>query len=219
MKLFLASYWAGNRLDRLLAMSGGPGARMAIIANAVDAIPDADRWAYYRTVMDPIEHFGAAGFDPAVVDLRMYFGRPEPLRDVLRRHRVILVSGGNCFVLRRAMRLSGLDAMLPELLAEGLVYAGWSAGACVAGSDLRVIEPMDDPQTRGIGHPPGDPIFEGLGLVPYGIVPHYRSDHAEAEKAEESVALAERAGLPYRALRDGETIVVEAGREELLGGQ
>ena len=78
---------------------------------------------------------------------------------------------------------------------------------------------MDEPSARGIGHPPGEPLYEGLGLVPYEIVPHYRSDHAETAMAEDCVAMAEREGLPYRTLRDGEVIVIENGREELLVGE
>jgi hypothetical protein len=37
--------------------------------------------------------------------------------------------------------------------------------------------------------------------------------------AEDCVALAEREGLPYRTLRDGEVVVIENEREELLVGQ
>lgn len=216
MKLFLASDRTENNMDRLLEMAGGPGARMALIPNAVDAITDASRWEYYRTVVDPVEYFAGFGFDPTLVDLRMYFGRPDPLRDVLQRQGVIYVLGGNCFVLRRAMRLSGFDSILPGLLEDGIVYAGWSAGSCVAGDNLTVVAPMDEPLAQGIGHPPGDPIYEGLGLVPYGIIPHYRSDHPESPMAEDCVKRADEAGLPYRTLRDGEAIVIENGHEELV---
>ncbi len=218
MKLFLSSYRTDDHLDRLLAMAGGNGSRMAIIANAVDDRPEASRWDYYRNVMDPVAYFSDYGFDPAMVDLRMYFGRSDALADVLGRQGVIYVTGGNCFVLRRAMQLSGFDTILPGLLAAEIVYAGWSAGSCVIGTTLRVVEPMDEPNALGIGHPPGEPIYEGLGLVPYGIIPHYRSDHAESAMAEDCVALAEREGLSYRTLRDGEVIVIENGREELLVG-
>jgi dipeptidase E len=216
VKLFLQSYRNDAHLDRLLTMAGGPGAGMAIIPNAVDDLSEESRLAYQRNVFDPVRHFSILGFDPLVLDLRVYFGCPEALARILARQRVIYVPGGNCFVLRRAMHLSGLDAILPELLAEGIVYAGWSAGSCVAGNSLRVIEPMDDPAIRGIGHPATDAIFEGLNLIPYGIIPHYQSDHPESAKAEDCVMLADREGLAYRTLRDDEVIVVEDGREELL---
>ncbi len=35
MNLYLSSFWLGDHADLLLDMAGGPGARMAIITNAI----------------------------------------------------------------------------------------------------------------------------------------------------------------------------------------
>ena len=40
MRLFLASFRTSDTFDRLVAMAG-PGARVAVISNAVDFIPDS----------------------------------------------------------------------------------------------------------------------------------------------------------------------------------
>ena len=48
-----------------------------------------------------------------------------------------------------------------------------------------------------------------LGLVPWRIVPHWRSDHPEAANAEKAVRYLEAAGLPHRALSDGEAMVID----------
>lgn len=216
MKLYLSSYMIGHHADRLIAMAGGRDARMAIIANALDFIPLEDRLAYTRTQFDPIAHFAKHGFDPSLLDLRFYFGRPQALRDVLRRQRVVWALGGNAFLLRRAMRESGFDTIVGELLSGGMVYSGWSAGTCVAGSSLRAIGLMDDPGQTAPGYPDAEPIWEGLGLVPFTIVPHHRSEHPEADAAERAVEWAQAQGLQHRALRDGEVVVKDGAEVHVL---
>jgi len=48
----------------------------------------------------------------------------------------------------------------------------------------------------------------GLGLVDFTVVPHFQSDHAEAEPAGGMAAWLADNGLPFRTLRDGEVIVI-----------
>jgi dipeptidase E len=219
VKLFLQSFRTTGELGRLLAMAGGAGARMAMIENALDNIPDADRLAYSRTEFDHLAHFAAAGFAPEQLDLRDYFGCGAELEQALSRYRVIYACGGNTFVLRRAMHLAGFDQVLPGLLERSMVYAGYSAGSCVAGDGLGVLDEVDDANAQGIGHLPGERIDRGLCLVPYTVIPHYRSAHPESELVERCVERAEREGLPYRCLRDGEALVVDGAHEEVIGAQ
>ena len=44
--------------------------------------------------------------------------------------------------------------------------------------------------------------------MPYAIVPHYRSQHPQTEAAERLVARYRTEGVAYRALRDGQAIVI-----------
>lgn len=207
MNLYLSSFGLGDHTDVLLDMAGGAGARMAIITNALDAIPIEAQIAYFRLRPDPLIAYAEAGFDPAPIDLRRFFGRADDLATVLRRHRVIFALGGNSFLLRRAMRDSGFDAIIGDLLDEGIVYGGYSAGACVMGNDMRAIAMMDTPKERAPGYATDDPITHGLGLVPFAIIPHVDSDHAEGELAVRSVAFARAHDIRHVALRDGEVIV------------
>jgi dipeptidase E len=52
-------------------------------------------------------------------------------------------------------------------------------------------------------------VEECLGLVDFSIAPHYRSDHAESAAIENVVAYFVENGMPYRAVRDGEAIVID----------
>jgi dipeptidase E len=216
VKLYLSSMMLGDHRDRLLAMAGGPGARMAVVTNALDSIPLEAQLEYTRSQMDVIAYFAGQGFDPSPLDLRFYFGRAPALRDVLLRHRIVWATGGNAFLLRRAMLESGFDALVRDLLGEGLIYGGWSAGACVAGTSLRPIGLMDDPDVTAVGYGAGGPVWEGLALVPFTIIPHYASDHPEAPAAARAIEFAKARGIEHIALRDGDVLVTDGGEPVLL---
>lgn len=207
MNLYLSSLGMGDRIGELIAFLS-PGARVVVVENAVDNISVGERKAYRRDVFDPVAWFRAHGLEAEALDLRAYFGAAERLAADLADVRLVWATGGNAFLLRRAMAGSGLDTILRERLARGdLTYGGWSAGAVVACPNLRGIELMDDPGVIVPGYAEA-PLWEGLGLIDYWIVPHYRSDHPEAPAAERVAVRFRKEGLPFRPLRDGDTIVV-----------
>ena len=117
--------------------------------------------------------------------------------------------------LRAALAQSGADHLLVELLhRDALVWAGYSAGRCVLASSLRGLELMVDPGAVQACYGP-EPIWEGLGLLAYAIVPHYRSQHPQSEAAERLVARYRAERVARQALRDGQAIVIDAGPSAL----
>ena len=206
MRLFLASYRFGDHADRLLALVGRPGP-VAVIANAADAWPPRARESAVVSDLVPLRRLG---FAPEEVDLRSFVGDPSGLASRLARFPLVWVRGGNTFVLRAQFARSGADTVLPEILsADALVYAGYSAGACVLTPTLRGLEYADDPAevrpTCGI-----PPIWDGLGLVDYAIVPHVGSaDLDESGSAGPTIEYYRNAGIEYRPLTDDEVIVVD----------
>ncbi len=197
----------GDRFGELLEALP-TGGKVGVISNALDFISARDRAAYAAKVFDPIDVFRSEGFDAADLDLRTFFGSPTELADALQVLDLVWAVGGNSFLLRRAMRQSGFDQLIPGEVATGeLIYGGWSAGTVAAGPSLRGIEFMDDPSVLADGYPT-EPIWEGLGLVDYAVVPHFRSDHPEAAAADKAIAAMVDSGLPFRTLRDGEAIII-----------
>jgi dipeptidase E len=100
-------------------------------------------------------------------------------------------TGGNVFVLRKALERSGLDELLLARLREdSLAYGGCSAGACVCGPTLRGIDLIDN------AHAAGEPMFDGLGLVNYSIAPHAGADGEAGEAITRLVTYFQDAKMP-----------------------
>lgn len=130
---------------------------------------------------------------------------------------MLWVNGGNAFILRKAMRQSGLDVILPTLLAQcHIVYAGFSAAAVIASSDLRGLTPSAASHEPLTGYDDGL-LWEGLQIIPTAIVVHYDSDHPGRDQAAEEARFYKRNGIPHRLLRDGEALVIDGDREFVAG--
>ena len=209
MRLYLSSFRFGDAFQQLLDMAG-QGARAGIVMNAVDFIPQEQREAYARNVYDPGAILRQHGLQASDLDLRAYFGDTEGLARALAELDLVWVAGGNSFLLRRAMRQSGFDRVGVELIKQDkLIYGGWSAGAVVACPDLRGIDLIDDPNQLAEGYDPA-PVYDGLNLIGFHLVPHYESDHPESEAAGRTAAYLLDHALPYRTLKDGDVLIRDA---------
>ncbi|MEV6771535.1 Type 1 glutamine amidotransferase-like domain-containing protein [Nocardia sp. NPDC051030] len=211
MRLFLSSYRFGAHQNRLLSLVGEPG-RVAVIANACDAWPSA----WQSAVTSDLFPLRRSGFQPEVLDLRDYIDRPADLERTLAGFPMVWVRGGNTFVLRAQFARSGADLALTRLLAEdAIVYAGYSAGACVMTPDLHGLESMDDPaEVRtacGI-----DPIWEGLALVDRHIVPHLDSPTDPEGLSRKLVRDYTSQNIPHWALTDDHVVVVDGDETTVL---
>ncbi|EST26304.1 hypothetical protein N566_24165 [Streptomycetaceae bacterium MP113-05] len=216
MKLYLSSFRLGNRPDELLRLLGDGGRRTALILNA-DDYKDAEGRA--ASLQRELDELSGIGLDPFEVDLRDYFGRPEELEKVLSSASCVYVRGGSVFVLRRAFRASGADHILNRLIEEeAVVYAGYSAGPCLLGPDLHGIRgDVDDPELVPSGYEDTTMDWECLGLLPFAIAPHYRSDHPESEEIDRLVEYYIEHHVPFVALRDGQAIVVDGNVRSVVG--
>lgn len=186
----------------------GPDASVGVSANALDAEPgsERDRW-----LLKEMRALADAGLSPAAFDLRDCYDDRQALQEMLACLDMVWATGGNVFVLRKALQRSGLDEVLPARLADdSLAYGGCSAGACVCGPSLRGIELIDD------AYAAGEPIYEGLGLIDHAIAPHVGAGGETGEAISRLVTYFEREGVPHRGLRDGQAIVVSGEDTSLI---
>lgn len=219
MRLYLSSYRLGKHAARIIELIGHGAPRVLATMNGLDNLAAPDRQALYQRM---VGDFSAIGAEVRELDLRRYFSHADALADDLAECDMVWASGGNAFTLLAAMKQSGFIGALKKLLAEDRVaYGGYSAGAVVATPTLRGIELVDsaDPvDAIPAGYAPGI-HWEGMALVNYSIAPHFRSAHPEAAAIDSVVKYFEDRGMPYKALRDGEAILIEGDRETHLGLQ
>lgn len=212
MRLYLSSHGFGDHIDTLHDMVGD-NKKVLFIDNAKDDLPAEERAQH---VAEKHAEFEKAGFDFYELDLRKYVGKPpELLATIVAAAGLIWCGGGNTFVLRRAMKYSGLDTMLQNDLKNDLfVYGGSSAGAIIATKTLRGTEMGDDPYVVPEGYDE-EIIWQGLGLLYLQLVPHFGSDWF-GEEAQAMADYFEENGMKYATLKDGEAYIVNGQFEERM---
>lgn len=216
MRLYLSSYRLGDSPDQLLALMRGQ-TRACIISNALDYIPQPARLVYEAVQYSPCRAFAEIGITAVDLDLKEYFGNPERLRERLATVDLVWVVGGNSFLLLRAMVQSGFAQVIRTMLdRDEIVYGGFSAGAVVATPTLRGIDIMDEPFRLVEGYNPAV-VWDGLNLVDFSIVPHYKSDHPEAALAEKAAEYLAANHMPFKTLRDGQVIVKNGDQLKFYG--
>lgn len=128
-------------------------------------------------------------------------------RDVIAEIRgadILWIAGGMSGYLAYWMRRTELDKALPDILKDGTLYVGSSAGSMVCSTTQRVGEWY-------LGEPePGAGVIPGLGLIDFEIYPHYEDDLLS------EIKMHWKAGELY-LLKNGEVITVEDGKVDVLG--
>ena len=211
MRLFLSSQHLGKYPEEFLKLLG-PNKKLAFVENAKDDWSKADRQA---KVDEHLEDFNSNGFESFELDLRDYFGKPKDLEKRLSRCGGIFLSGGNTFILTRALRYSGADKLLYDMVRKNeLAFGGSSAGSIAATPSLHGTELGDHPEVTPKGYK-DEIIWVGLDLVTFHVVPHYKSDWFGIE-AEAMLDYFKKHKMPYRALMDGQAILINGDKEEFL---
>ena len=214
MRLYLSSFRLGSCPERLAELARG-GTRAVVIANATDVYPAEGRSEAVTRELDALSELG---FRAEELDLRDYFDGRSP-EDELQRTDLIWVRGGDVFTLRYSLARSGADRVLSQLIeADVVAYGGYSAGVCVLAPTLRGLEEVDDlSMLRELYD--AEPIWDGLGVLDYSIVPHVESpDHPESEACDRLATKHRTEGTPHRTLRDGDVLVIDGDEEQLCSG-
>ena len=208
MRLYLSSFRLGDHPEHLVRLAG-EAARVAVVANSIDGAPAEIRSEGVQRELDDLT---GLGLRPHELDLRDHSGAAD-VEAALDGVGAVWVRGGNSFVLRAAMASSGADAFLADAIRrDTLVYAGYSAGACVLAPSLRGLELVDPVEDVARVWPGEDVGWEGLGVLDRAFVPHWSSPgHPETELIDDLVARYDADGTPYWRLTDGQALVVDGG--------
>ncbi|MFH1598554.1 MAG: Type 1 glutamine amidotransferase-like domain-containing protein [Patescibacteria group bacterium] len=206
MKFYLSSYKVISQPKRFKSLIPKDNRKTAYISNALDYSKDLAR----RKKSEQFDRMQLTrvGLKAENIDLRKYFGKSKQLKQKMDQFGVLWVRGGNVFVLRQAMRLSGLDNILRQYAkSKDLLYGGYSAGGCVMAPSLKGLELVDDASQKPYRGQKRI-IWRGLNLIKFSIAPHYKSKHFESSAIKRLVKYYIRYKIPHKALQDGEVIII-----------
>lgn len=208
MKLVLYSLNFTNAISNALNELVGKNSKeikIALIENAADLDQEAPTgWVEeIRTTM--IEK----GYQIKLVDLRRWLDTKVGLETEFEEIDAIWIGGGNGYYLRWILKETGTDTLIRELLKKGVVYSGWSAGACIAGPTLKYAETMDDPSQVP------ELIYDGLNLIDKVIIPH-TDNEMFAERAWAWSEQLNKEGFKTVPLKDSQALVINGALERIL---
>lgn len=205
MKFYLSSYKFGAETAILKTMLPFES-KIGHINNSRDRTEE-EPGIKSKHQAEEIKQLNQLGFIAEPLDLKHYFGKEDELRNKLNQLDGLWVSGGNTFVLRQAMKLSGFDAIFNELkFRQNFLYAGYSAGICVLCDSLKYIAHVDNPTE--FPYQIKEVIWNGLSIFNYGILPHYDSDHIESEAIGKEIQNCIKNKSLFIALKDGEVLII-----------
>lgn len=208
IKLYLSSYRVPASEELITLIAKKPeDTKLALVPNAQDYYAQRARDFKIQTVVD---YFTGVGYGPEVVDLLDYTAAKD-IKQKLGAYNAVWVMGGNTFCLRYEMRRSGFEKVIADLLKDGLVYAGESAGAAVAGTSLKGIELADEPEFAEAV------VWEGLNLTPHFILPH--ADNPAFAAANAAARQIHGSGNTVVAIDDNQVLIVDGRASRLVTGR
>ncbi len=203
MLLYLSSYKLGDRKDVLKKWILENGNKIILISNSKDWRIDCDEKE--QGIKKNVADLEEVGFDVKRIDLRNYFGKKEQLEKDLEGYFAFYVLGGNVFILRKAMQLSGFDEyILKKQNDDKYLYAGYSAGICVLGPSLYGLDIVDKPINP---YNEEEVLYGGLNILDFMPIPHYKSNHPESKLIDEEVKFLKENKIKYKTLQDGDVII------------
>lgn len=148
-----------------------------------------------------------AGFD--IEDIDIEDKNENELRELLKDKDVITVQGGNTFYLLKTVRESGFDIVIKELLAQGKIYIGVSAGSIIAGPDITVAGYGGDTWDK---NEVGLTDLAGMNFVDFAISPHVNNKELSILKKMQT-----EVDYKIRALTNDQAFLVKDGKVSLVG--
>lgn len=165
MKLFLSSAGLSNKtlVDSFESLAGlkGEKVKIAFIPTAANVESGDKDW-----LIDDLSNLKKLNYIVDIVDISAV--EKDIWLPRLQEANSLFLGGGNTFHLMHWVEKSGLKEILPELL-KTKVYAGISAGSCIAGPTIyNSVQNLFDEKYNL-------KIEDGLGLVDFQFIPHLNS--------------------------------------------
>lgn len=206
MKLLLTSAGLSNpsivkATEDLLGKSA-KGVKLAFIPTAANVEPGDKSW-----MIEDLNNYLKAGFIVDIVDISAVTKAVWLPR--LQEAEIMFLGGGNTFHLMHWVKQSGLQDELSSLL-ETRIYAGISAGSCIAGPTI-----FNSVQNL-FGEKYELEIKEGLGLLDFQLIPHLNSPYFDKIREENLREASKDLTEPVYALDDNSALKIIDKRVEIV---
>lgn len=104
--------------------------------------------------------------------------------------------------MRWILKETGADEIIRDLIGKGTVYAGWSAGAIVAGPTLRYFDSVEDLTVVP------EVFFDALNLTNIMVIPHIDLEEF-AEGMKQIQQQLRQAGFRTAPLTEAQALIVQ----------
>lgn len=204
MKLFLTSSVSEVAHDLVRHVDLSRGNKLVFIDTAAEPEKSGDiQW-----LIDDRNSLIKAGFE--VTDYTITGKKIDELKEFLPKFDYIYLSGGNTLHLLSESYKSGFIDYIKELIKNGKVYIGTSAGSIIAGPSvpeyLKDSENYSDVENK--------PAY---GFVNFTVVPHWGSEHFRKEYLGRRLEIAYKEdGYPYILLTNDQYIIVEDDNYKII---
>ncbi len=142
-----------------------------------------------------------------IEDLDIEGKNEKELRKILINKDIIYVQGGNTFYLLKAVKESGFNKVVKEMIDKGKIYIGVSAGSYIVcptiehaywkHADKNIVDLKD---------------LTALNLVPFFLTAHFEEDYRKYVELG-----AKKTQLPVVALSNSQAVLVEDGKWKVVG--
>lgn len=210
MKFYLSSYEIGDSQyqEQFTQMLQGTNKHIGYISNALDfSVPENPKGLEER-ISNDIQNLENCGAIVEGINLRDYFNQPEKLADKLFMLPGVFLIGGNTFILRQAFVLSGFDNWIHKNITTNFIYGGYSAACCILSPSLKGLQIVDNPNDNPYTEMQ-ETMCEGLNILSYAFLLHYKSDHPESADIDKEISYAIDNKIPFKAFKDGEVEIFE----------
>ena len=202
MVLYLSSQKFGDNHSFLKEWIKNNDKKILLIFNALEA---KGQEKINNNIKEDKELLENIGFDVDILDLKDYFDKNDKLKELCQKYKAFCIMGGNVFILRQAMKYSGFDNVLKEISKNNnYLYIGYSAGSCILSKKLELFKNIDEPIDF---YNKGEIIDEGIGLIDYLFIPHYKSNYHKVHLIDELIKQCKNKNIKYKALKDGEVMI------------
>jgi len=200
MKLILASN--GNTIFNLLPkIVDQPINQLKIgwVTTAAKGVEDLTYLKTHRQIMRK------TGWNFAEIDIENK--SPKQLKKIFADKDIIHIEGGNTFYLLKAVRKTGFDKIIKELIDRGVTYAGTSAGSYIMCPTIEMSTWKPKPKPRF-----GLKDLTALNYVPFLLSVHY--DPKNKELLKKAIRNTE---YPVRILTDGQALLIQDDKVTFIG--